>query len=307
MDLSDYQELSAGTDRLPIDDRLLPLIGLGGEVGQLMAEYKKRERDKQGYRAFRDEVEEELGDVLWYAAALARRNELDLSMIAEKNLTKSRDLFDSSRAVQPLARYDAHLSPDQQLPRRLTVTLVETQDTSNSGESLQRVRMYRGVRTNDELTIGDPLDDNSEHDDDYRYHDVFHLAHMAVLGWSPVLRRLLDCKRTDEPATDRVQDGGRAAAIEEGVTAYIFSEAGEHTYFKTATNVPPSIVKMCGKMTCHLEVSSRSRADWQLAILRGYLVFRQVVEHRGGVVTADLDARTLTFEPPIAGDPAQVE
>ena len=78
MDLSEYQDKAAKTDRLPKDDTLLPLIGLGGEVGQLMAEYKKRERDKAEYRAFRDEVEEELGDVLWYAAALARRNNLDL-------------------------------------------------------------------------------------------------------------------------------------------------------------------------------------------------------------------------------------
>jgi NTP pyrophosphatase (non-canonical NTP hydrolase) len=303
MDLTEYQELSALTDKLPPDDRLLPLVGLGGEVGQLMAEYKKRERDKQGYRAFRDEVEEELGDVLWYAATLARRNGLDLSTIAEKNLIKSRDLFDLTRPVDPVHPYDGHLPVDQQLPRRLTVTLVETEDPNNAGETLMRVRMYRGVQPSGEGTVGDPLDDNSEHADDYRYHDVVHLAHMAVLGWSPVLRRLLACKRTDEPATDRVQDGGRAAAIEEGVTAYVFTEASEHSYFNSATNVPPSIVKMCMKMTQHLEVSNRSRADWQLAILRGYSVFREVVRHRGGIVTADMEARTLTFDGPVLGQP----
>src|SRR5688572_21516173 len=102
MDFADYQERAALTDRLPEnqdDPGLLPLIGLGGEVGQLMAEYKKRERDREGYRAFRDEVEEELGDILWYAAALARRNGLDLGTIAELNLEKSRDLFDLSRPV----------------------------------------------------------------------------------------------------------------------------------------------------------------------------------------------------------------
>ena len=52
-------------------------------------------------------------------------------------------------------------------------------------------------------------------------------------------------------------------------------------------------------MTDYLEVSSRSRTDWQHAILTGYSVFRDVVEHRGGVVTADLDARTLTFDGPL--------
>jgi NTP pyrophosphatase (non-canonical NTP hydrolase) len=307
MDLSDYQRRSALTDQLPSEDRLLPLVGLGGEVGQLMAEYKKRERDKQGYRAFRDEVEEELGDVLWYAAALARRNDLDLAEIAAKNLDKTRDLFDMTRPVEPLDFYDDHLDPTQQLPRRLTVTFVETDETSKAGEHLNRVRMFQGSRSRGVLTIGAPLDDNSEHADDYRYHDIFHLAHMAVLGWSPVLRKLLDCKRRDEPATDRIQDGGRAAAIEEGVTAYVFSEATEHTRFATADRVPPAIVKMCMKMTQHLEVASRSRWDWQLAILRGYSVFREVVQHRGGVVTADLHTRTLTFDGPISTDADEPE
>ncbi|MGW7530630.1 hypothetical protein ACWGJ5_46485, partial [Streptomyces sp. NPDC054783] len=31
-------------------------------------------------------------------------------------------------------------------------------------------------------------------EDDYRFHDAFHLAHAAVLGWSPVSRFLLGCK-----------------------------------------------------------------------------------------------------------------
>lgn len=300
MDLREYQKRAAETDRLPADNGLLPLIGLGGEVGQLMAEYKKRERDKDGYRAFRDEVEEELGDILWYAAALARRNDLDLGKIAELNLEKARDLFDLSRPVEPIEPYDVGFDEEQQFPRRLTVTFVETEEANKAGEVLLRVRMFRGAQTLAETeTIGDPLDDNSERGDDYRYHDVFHLAHMAVLGWSPVLRKLLGCKREDRPAIDRIQDGGRAAAIEEGVTAFVFSEAGAHSYLATASGVPPSIVKMCRQMTEHLEVSSRTRTDWQHAIIRGFSVFRAVVEHRGGVVTADLDARTLTFDGPV--------
>jgi hypothetical protein len=122
---------------------------------------------------------------------------------------------------------------------------------------------------------------------------------MAVLGWSPVFRKLLECKREENPSVDRIQDGGRAAAIEEGVTAYVFSEAGTHSYFASTTYVPPSIVKMCRKMTDHLEVSARTRTDWQHAILRGYSVFRDIIEHGGGIVTADLDARTLTFDGPV--------
>lgn len=293
MELSDYQDQAGETDVLTGDRDLLPLLGLAGEVGQLIAEYKKRERDKTGYRAFREEVHEELGDILWYAAALARYNGFDLEEIARDNLVKARGLFRPPAQLPTLDRFDADAPVDQQLPAQLTVTFVETEETTPRGESLQRVRMFRG-----DQPVGDPLDDNSEHHDDYRYHDVFHLAHMAILGWSPVMRRLLKCKRSQAPAVDRVQDGGRAAAIEEGLTAYVFTMADEHTFFTTLAHVPPSVLKTCVKMTAHLEVADRSTADWHAAILAGYQAFHQVVRNRGGVVTADLDRRTLTYDGP---------
>lgn len=296
MDLTTYQELSARTDILTADDPLMPLLGLAGEVGQLIAEYKKRQRDRQGYRAFEDEVSEELGDILWYAAALARHNGLDLGEIARANLAKTHDLFRSGTELPRQDPFDAGLPDGQRFPDQLTVTLVETEETSKHGERLQRVRMYAG-----DSPVGDPLDDNSEHDDDYRYHDVFHLAHMAVLGWSPVMRRLLDRKRSNQPSVDRIQDGGRAAAIEEGLTAYVFTMADAHSYFANLQHVPPSIIKTCAKMTAHLEVSARSLADWHQAVIAGYDAFRNVVAHRGGTLTADLNRRTLTYDAPPRG------
>ncbi len=123
---------------------------------------------------------------------------------------------------------------------------------------------------------------------------------MAVLGWSPVMRRLLHCKRSVAPSVDRVQDGGRAAAIEEGLTAYVFTMAAEHSFFTTLAHVPPSVLKTCVKMTAHLEVAARSTADWHAAILAGYGVFQQVVENRGGVITADMTNRALSYDGPVA-------
>jgi len=63
--------------------------------------------------------------------------------------------------------------------------------------------------------LGNVLGDNAHDDDGYGWHDAFHLAHMAVLGWSPVIRGLLGRTRKEDPATDDVEDGGRAIAIEE--------------------------------------------------------------------------------------------
>jgi NTP pyrophosphatase (non-canonical NTP hydrolase) len=295
MELNEYQRKSAETDVLTKDDELLPLLGLAGEVGQLVAEYKKRQRDKIGYRAFREEIHEELGDILWYAAALARHNGFDLDEIATCNLEKTQGLFSAPGPLPRVERFDGDAPEDEQLPSELTVTLVETEERTDRGEVLQRVRMYRGTDA-----VGDPLDDNSERDDDYRYHDVFHLAHMAVLGWSPVLRKLLDVKRSSNPVVDRVQDGGRAIAIEEGLTAYVFTMALEHSFFANLPHVPPSVLKACVKMTSHLEVAERTMSDWHAAILSGYTVFRELVAHRGGVVSADLERRTLAYVRPTA-------
>ena len=43
--------------------------------------------------------------------------------------------------------------------------------------------------------LGDDLRDNVENEDGYRYHDVFHLACVAKLRWSPVMRKLMNRKR----------------------------------------------------------------------------------------------------------------
>lgn len=89
MDLTDYQKQAATTDRVPGDEGnalVVPLLGMAGEVGDLLTEYKKRLRDKDSHRFFRDRVAEELGDILWYVSNLAGKFDLDLSDVAASNL-----------------------------------------------------------------------------------------------------------------------------------------------------------------------------------------------------------------------------
>ena len=68
------------------------------------------------------------------------------------------------------------------------------------------------------------------------YHDVFHYAYVAVLGWSPVVRALLQLKRKSNKVVDETQDGARANLIEEGIAALVFAEAKSQAFFK---NVKP--------------------------------------------------------------------
>ena len=48
---------------------------------------------------------------------------------------------------------------------------------------------------------------------------------------------LLDCKRKSNPLTDEVEDGGRAAVIEEGVSALVYGYARTRDFLDGATEV----------------------------------------------------------------------
>jgi NTP pyrophosphatase (non-canonical NTP hydrolase) len=294
---AEYERAVAETDILDSEDLVLPMLGLAGEIGSLAAQYKKIQRDHTGYRAFSDEVREELGDLFWYATALARRCNLSLEEILSDNVRKTRERFLRPATPPPHPLFDGNVSAGQQLPRSLDITFTDTLVEGKGKLPVQTVRIYRGNEA-----VGDPLDDNSDDDDNYRYHDVFHLAHMAVLGWSPVMRSLLKMKRNTDRDVDRIQDGGRAIAVEEGMTAYVFSMARAHSFFSTAAAVPAEIVKACQAMTAHLEVSRRSAQDWEYAILAGYRMFEELTANKGGTVHLNLQARTITYSSPRSRD-----
>ena len=78
--LSEYERKIVETDRLDKSDITPILLGLFGEVGSVMSTSKKRRREKTAFsNGYRRDVEEELGDTLWYIAALCRRLDMSLS------------------------------------------------------------------------------------------------------------------------------------------------------------------------------------------------------------------------------------
>lgn len=76
--LKEYNEQVAPTDKLGADDLKTVLLGLAGEVGTLMSAVKKHRRDTTAYIGYTKAVIEELGDTLWYLAALCRRLDITL-------------------------------------------------------------------------------------------------------------------------------------------------------------------------------------------------------------------------------------
>ena len=290
LDFNIYQKRALRTDRVPEQEDaslIVPMLGLAGETGQLLSEYKKHIRDGEAHRLFKQRVSEELGDLLWYISNVASKFGLSLSEIAEANLVKVKHRWEAER-TKPLF-FDAGLPEGERLPRRLIVDLI---DISDSGHHRVQILI-------DGKSFGSDLTDNAYDPDGYRFHDIFHLAYAAVLGWSPVTRRLLQRKRKSQPLLDEVEDGGRASVIEEGIAALAFDYARRHQFLDGVATLDYQLLRTVKDMTSHLEVNQCTPGEWELAIIEGFSVWRSVLAEGGGRIEVDLDARHIAFLGPV--------
>lgn len=86
MSLNEYQKLAQKTAIYKSTHQILyPALGLAGEAGEVANKVKKMLRDGNFDR---QAVADEVGDVLWYVAALCRDLNIELSDIALNNLEK---------------------------------------------------------------------------------------------------------------------------------------------------------------------------------------------------------------------------
>ena len=297
MDLNEYQRETRQTDRVPGRDGnaiLVPLLGLASEAAELLAQHKKRLRDGPAHRLYAKQVAEELGDILWYTANLADKFDLDLEAVARDNLAKTRDRFPtpdgSSRLTAP-HRFDAGYPDAERFPSRFVAMIGPIVDA----DGVERTGLLI-----DGQPIGDPLRDNAYEDDGFRFHDVLHLAHLAMLGWSPAMRRLLKRKRKSNPAVDEVEDGARARLIDEGIVALVFDYASRHDWLDGVTSVDYDLLRSLRSITSGLEVGVRSAAEWEAAILTGYSVWRPIRAAESGIIEVDIEGRMMRLvgEPP---------
>ena len=367
MSLHDYMREIEPTDNLPQNDLQPVLLGLFGEVGSIMTIAKKRRREKEVYAGYRQAMEEEFGDTLWYFTTLCRRlgigvdtilsevanqdgyikriaasNLLDgpvahvssvsalstpnktllnlgeataallgiknldeqthdllrtfsdrylqalqaanvsFSKIAHMNIEKTRGRFiDPDTSNLPM--FDSDFPDEERLPKKFQIKVTQR-------KSGQIYLQWNGV------FIGDPLTDNILDPDGYRFHDVLHLSHAAILHWSPTFRALIKQKRKSDPKVDKAQDGGRAIVVEEGLTAWIFSCAKHLDFFKGQNSISFDLLKTAQQFVQGYEVENCPLKLWEGAILKGYEVFRLVRDNNGGIVVGDREARTIEYK-----------
>ena len=207
---------------------------------------------------------------------------IPLSAITQTNIDKISGRFLETDFDQ-LPDFDVGLAEEEQLPRTFSIEIKQR----TNGRSYLR---WNGV------FIGDPLTDNIGDPDGYRFHDVFHLAHAAILHWSPTFRGLIRQKRKSDARLDENEDGGRAIVIEEGLTAYIFSRAKDMEFFEGQSSVSFDLLKTISDFVRGYEVEQCPLWLWERAILQGYSVFRRICASDGGIVIGDRGTRTISYE-----------
>tara|TARA_R110002072_G_scaffold54240_2_gene142424 strand:+ start:657 stop:1781 length:1125 start_codon:yes stop_codon:yes gene_type:complete len=248
------------------------LINLGCAVSELL-------KVKDNIELLKNEVSKV---AVLYGSALQLTG-LEFRKVVDDNLAKTLGRF-SEPDPRKLEDFDAAFPKHEQLPRHFEIHITQRK----SGLSYLQ---WNGV------FIGDPLTDNISEPDGYRFHDVFHMAHAAVLHWSPTLRALIKQKRKSNPTTDRDQDGGRAIVVEEGLTAWLFSYAQGLDNFEGHNGVSFDVLKTIQKFVQGYEVERCPLKLWENAILQGYAVFRELKKNNGGIVVGNRDNRTLEYRP----------
>lgn len=293
--MNSFQKEAQETDKYvdPASPAFLavPFLSMAEEAGQLSRIYKEIVVSGTTASAFQQkEIKDKLGDILWYVANISKKMTIDLDTVAIANLQKTKNWWLEPDTDYHL--YDEGFEPEEQLPRELVIYFKNT-PTRKSPKVIMQTKDEKG----NPQQLGDPLDDNNPENDGYRFHDVFHLAYAAILGWSPVIRALLKKKRKSKAELDRVQDGGRAIVIEEGLTAYIFEVAKQKNMFRDVSpdTLDRSVLKFAMTMTNYLEVRDRSARSWARAIVDGYRIFNKIQEAKSGTVTLNLINRTIEY------------
>jgi hypothetical protein len=229
----------------------------------------------------------------WHALSrLAVIHGVSLPEIAEDNLRKTQSRWPVEAKKSYLGLFDDDDLEEEKLPRTLSVEFRRL--PAKDGKSETAILRCNG------LNFGDRLTDNISAPDHYRFHDIFHFAYAVHLGWSPVGRSLLKCKRKSKPKTDEAEDGARAAIIEEAVSAIVFSRAKSLHYYDGINQVDYDLLKTIQEFVQGFEVDKVPLWQWEKAILEGFRVFRALKTHHGGTVALNLNERTMKYTAPVA-------
>lgn len=316
MDFDEYQAAARRTAKLDIgtmEGRMELQFGLMSEVGSLARAFKLYLRDAVGLESQRDRLMSDIGDVQWYLAMIAGSLDMSLGEVAEDNLRRTNDRYPpNGTEVAFSSSFDEGYPATETFPRRMLFRIAPAAD--REGDAAPHVSFFvmdaqpyafedralpsdggrpSGFERGQE--IGDPVNDNAVGDDGYRYHDAVHVAFMAVLGWSPVMRQLLRVKRKSDAEIDRTEDGARARDLEEALSAILKVFSLGRNGFATEADVDGEVRDLVQRVVTGLEVRAVPIWLWARAITQGYAAMHALHRNGGGWLVADLDRQTVSY------------
>ncbi|WP_082662825.1 MULTISPECIES: nucleoside triphosphate pyrophosphohydrolase family protein [unclassified Sphingopyxis] len=262
------------------------LVDLADSVGKLVVAqrtYLKKGEQKPLLEAFTEVVRR--------LVIVGNRAGVSLEEAARKNLAKTAERWPETRETGYPPQFDAGFPSYERLPHQMKIDIIQISKSEDQ---------YFVYQSCNGINIGDRLTDNIEFDDNYRFHDVFHYAYAAVIGWSPVLRSILKRKRKSVAKVDESEDGARAILIEEGISALVFNEAkSDGTFFSNVERGKLSfdLLKTIKIFVRGYEVEHVPYWVWEEAILQGYEAFRYLVKHGRGRIVLDYKHRRITAGP----------
>lgn len=322
MELDAYQLEAQKTNLLankPQDIRsLAAVLGLATEAASLLDIHKRVLTDAIDPDRGRELLTQELGDLLWYVAAVAKANGLSLDDLAAANLERTGKLWEevtADRDPKSLPVFDSGSLQTERFPRQLEIEFTEGLNSSGKMAAQMRLlyaepnvfpdgplsrdagesgkRRLTGFKVGD--LLGDSLTDNNRRVDGYRYHDAIHLGFLATLNWSATTRALLHIKRSSDLEADESEDGARAIFAEEGLAAVLSRLAPRRMGYRERFNVDGETLEIVQASVEGLEVAVIPGWAWRRAIIAGFENMNLLSENGGGILTADLDERKLTF------------
>ncbi|MDI6050580.1 nucleoside triphosphate pyrophosphohydrolase family protein [Flavobacterium sp. XS2P24] len=290
MEFNKYQEQAERTiQKSSSDDRLssiVPFLGIIGEIGSVLTQLKIKLRDGDSYKVYKKKLSEELGDVLWYLSTIATQNSLTLEEIASQNLDKIKDRFLVDETTE-YKDFDLDYPDNEKFPDEFEIQFI-----SYVEDGINKLKI---IDKRDGEMIGDPLTDNTYEEDGYRYHDIFHYGYLAIMGWSPVIRKLIKLKRKSDSEVDTNEDGARSQITEELISLFIYHHAVDLDLLKYSKSVDSGIIKQVQNLVKNTEVKECSGMQWEKAILNSYEIFNELRENQGGRVLVSKKNRKLIY------------
>jgi NTP pyrophosphatase (non-canonical NTP hydrolase) len=112
MEINEYQALALRTSNSEMSEDLIlnGILGLCGETGEVSDHVKKSLF--QGHEFDKEQVINELGDVCWYVAILAKGLDVDLETVMQKNIDKLKERYPDGFAADKSINRKGDLNND---------------------------------------------------------------------------------------------------------------------------------------------------------------------------------------------------